>query len=175
MLELAERCLAEAFRLLLGQSPNKQSREVLTPVFHDLPSAIPLLIVAGSLLLSPRSAERISSASISKYSVSDEAIQHLSAALRRAKTSKATPDEHNDGYDCFRQLIQALYDEGFEEAAGRLDDLLNHTAWTTGSELIGELGLAIRDFERTKPAMTSSLRESLKECKTAVRSVWPRV
>jgi len=167
--------LAEAFRLLIGQSPNQESCEVLTPVFHDPPSAIPLLIVAGSLLMSPRSAERISNASISKYSVSAEAIERLSASLRRAKTSKATPDEYNDGYDCFRQLIQALYDEGFEEAAGRLDRLLNHTAWTTGSELIGELGLAVRDFERTKPAMTSSLHESLKECKAAARRVWSRV
>ncbi len=81
----------------------------------------------------------------------------------------------NDGYDCFRQLIQGLRDEGFEKAAGRLDFLLHRVAWTTGSELLGELGLAIRDFERTKPAMTSSLRATLKECKDAVRGAWPGV
>ena len=86
--------------------------------------------------------------------------------------TEATSVDGNDGYDCFRRLIERLRDEHFEEAAGRVDDLLNHTAWTTGSELIGELGLAIRDFEGTKPAMTSLLRSSLKECKSVVRSVW---
>ena len=169
-----EAILVQTFRLLTGQTPGQESREVLTPVFQDPLSAIPLLIVTGSLLLSPQSAERISRSSIKAYSVSGEAIQRFSAALRRAKTIKATPDEYNDGYDCFRRLIHALYDEGFDEAAGRIDDLLNHTAWTTSSELIGELGLAIRDFERTKPVMTSSLRSSLKECKAALRSVRPR-
>jgi len=37
-------------------------------------------------------------------------------------------------------------------------------AWTTGNELIGELGHAIRDFERARPRVTSSLRESLAVC-----------
>ncbi len=66
--------------------------------------------------------------------------------------TEAAPEKYNDGYDCFRQLIQGLRDEGFEKAAGRLDYLLNRVAWTTGSELLGELGLAIRDFERTRSA-----------------------
>ena len=79
--------VAAAFRLLLGQSPKRKSREVLTPVFHDPPSAIPLLIVAGSLLLSPRSAEPISRSSISKYSVSAQAIERLTAALQLAEAA----------------------------------------------------------------------------------------
>jgi hypothetical protein len=166
-----EAILTKMFRLLLGQTPG-QSREVLTPVFHDPLSAVPLLIVSGTILLSPQYAERISRSSIDAYSISGDAIQRLSAALQRAKTPKAAPDEYNDGYDCFRQLLQALYDEGFGEAAGRLDELLNHTAWTTSSELLGELGLAIRDFERTRPAMTSSLRAILKHCKSVISSAW---
>lgn len=170
-----ESILVQTFRLLTGQTPGRESREILTPVFQDPLSAIPLLIVAGSLLLSPRSAESISRSSISAYSISAEAIERFSVALRREKTSEATPPEYNDGYNCFRKLIQDLRDEGFEQAAVRVDDLLNHTAWTTSSELIGELGLAIRDFERTKPVMTSSLLSTLKECKTVVHLAWPRV
>ena len=85
--------------------------------------------------------------------------------------AEATPVKCNEGYECIIRLIQRLRDEHFEEAAERLDVLLNHMAWTTGNELIGELGLAIRDFERTKPRVTSSLRESLKVCKKMVRRV----
>ncbi|MGO9123056.1 MAG: carbamoyl-phosphate-synthetase [Desulfomonilaceae bacterium] len=164
--------LAKMFRLLLDQTLGRKRREVLTPIFRDPPSVVPLLIVSGTVLLSPQYAERISRSSINAYSISGEAIQRFEAALRRAKTTKATPDEYNDGYDCFRQLIQGLRDEGFEEAAGRLDDLLNHTAWTTGSELLGELGVIIRDFERTRPQTTSSLSAIIKECKSVIRGVW---
>jgi hypothetical protein len=47
----------------------------------------------------------------------------------------------SDGYDCFRELIQDLRHEHFDEVAGRVDSILNHVVWTTGSELVGELGL----------------------------------
>jgi len=78
-----------------------------------------------------------------------------------------------DGYDCFRELIQELRHEHFDEVAGKIDLLLNHVAWTTGSELIGELGTAIRGFERTQPAISLSLRSSLDTCMQAVLRVWP--
>lgn len=78
----------------------------------------------------------------------------------------------DDGYGCFRRLIQELGDEHFHEAAQRLDIILNQMAWTTSSELVGELGLAIRDFLNTRPRMTPALRGTLKECKKAVNHVW---
>ena len=79
----------------------------------------------------------------------------------------------SDGYDCFRELIPELRREHFDEIADKVDSILNHVAWTTGSELIGELGAAIRDFERTQPAVSPSLRLSLDTCMQAVRRVWP--
>ena len=84
--------LAHGFRLLTGQPPNRKSREVLTPVFHDPPSAIPLLIVAGCLLLSPEYAERISRSSINAYSVSRGAIEGLglTSAEQPSKTDAGT-------------------------------------------------------------------------------------
>lgn len=54
--------------------------------------------------------------------------------------------------------------EGHTDFAERLDDLLFHTAFTTSSELIGELRLAIRAFERTRPAMSPGLRKLLRDC-----------
>lgn len=78
----------------------------------------------------------------------------------------------SDGYDCFRELIPELRREHFDEVAEKIDFILNHVAWTTGSELTGELGAAIRDFERTQPAVSPSLRSSLDTCMQAVRRVW---
>ena len=77
-----------------------------------------------------------------------------------------------DGYDCFRELIQQLRREHFDELAGKIDLLLNRVAWTTNSELIGELGAIIRDFERTKPVVSPSLRSSLDASMQAVRRIW---
>jgi hypothetical protein len=50
---------------------------------------------------------------------------------------------------------------------------LNHVAWTTGSELVGELGAAIRDFERAQPVVSPSLRSALERCARIVVRVWP--
>jgi hypothetical protein len=73
----------------------------------------------------------------------------------------------SDGYDCFRELIQELRREHF------VDSILNHVAWTTSSELVGELGAAIRDFERTQPVVSRSLRSALEQCARIVVRVWP--
>jgi hypothetical protein len=77
------------------------------------------------------------------------------------------------GYECFDELIQQLRVEGHAEAADRLDSLLHHTAWTTGSELLGELGLAILAFKRQRPTTSAVLRQHLKACLRAVRRAWP--
>jgi hypothetical protein len=82
---------------------------------------------------------------------------------------ESPPSHYDDGYDCFRLLIQQLRAEGFMEAYQRLDDIFCHTACTTGNELIGELGLAIREFLRTRPRISPSLGKTLKICKKIIR------
>ena len=79
----------------------------------------------------------------------------------------------SDDYYCFRQLIQELRREHFDEIADNIDSILIHVAWTTGSELIGELGAAIRDFQRTQPVVSPSLRSALEQCARIVVRVWP--
>ncbi len=69
--------LAQMFRFLMGETPGQNGIEVLTPVFQDPLSAVPLLIVSGALLLSPQYAERISRSSIDAYSISGDAIQRF--------------------------------------------------------------------------------------------------
>jgi hypothetical protein len=72
----------------------------------------------------------------------------------------------------FDELIALLRAEGHAELADRLDDMIRHTAWTTGSELNGELGLALRGFRRTARGLSPALRQQLRTCLRAVRPRW---
>jgi len=73
----------------------------------------------------------------------------------------------------FEKLIVQLRAEGHAEMADRLDDLLHHTAWTTGSELNGVLAQTIRSFVRSRPTLSRSLRQALRTCLRATRPPWP--
>ncbi len=80
-----------------------------------------------------------------------------------------------EGYDCFEQLIVSLRAEGHADVAARLDCLLHKVAWTTGSELLGELGLEILGFQNSQPTVTKELRQLLGSCLEIVRRVWPDI
>jgi hypothetical protein len=51
-----------------------RAAEVLTPVAHDLPSALPLIVAAARLLASPRSAAALASGAVQSYRISPGAI-----------------------------------------------------------------------------------------------------
>ncbi len=53
------------------------SREILTPIRSDPPSALPLAFVLGRLLVSPGSAAKLASSSVAAYSLSPEAVQAI--------------------------------------------------------------------------------------------------
>lgn len=72
--------LAELLRLISHRGAYKDSRECLTPVLRDLPSLIPLAIVVARALMSPRSAVRLASESVQRYSMTATSIRHLVAA-----------------------------------------------------------------------------------------------
>jgi hypothetical protein len=72
--------LGELLRLIAHRGPYKGSRDCLTPVFHDLPSLVPFLIVAARALLTPRSAARLASEAVRRYSVTADAIQRVVSA-----------------------------------------------------------------------------------------------
>jgi hypothetical protein len=64
-------------------------------------------------------------------------------------------------YKAVNALIKRLEAEGFVQDAHKLDGILNQTAWTTGSELLGELSLTLRDMRGGHPA---ELEGEIKEC-----------
>ena len=79
------------------------------------------------------------------------------------------------GYECFDELIRRLRAEGHVAPADKLHRLLHEVAWTTGSELIGELGLAILTFQRSMPVVSPDLRRLLDSCSSVVRRQWPNI
>ncbi len=72
--------LGEFVRLIAHRGPYKGSRDCLTPVPHDLPSLVPLAIVAARALLSPPLAVRLAGETVTRYSMTADAIQHVVAA-----------------------------------------------------------------------------------------------
>ena len=81
----------------------------------------------------------------------------------------------NDGYDCFEHLIARLRTEGHGGVADKLDYLLHKVAWTTGSELLGELGLQILGFQKNVPTTSAEVQQLLASCMDIVRQVWPDI
>jgi hypothetical protein len=75
------------------------------------------------------------------------------------------------GYEAFDDLIRRLRDDGHAEAAAKLHGLFHGVAWTTSSELIGELGQAIRSFERDTPVVGAELRRRLDASTALVRDL----
>jgi len=53
--------------------------------------------------------------------------------------------------------------------------MLHRVAWTTGPELIGELGLEILAFQRITPEVGPELQGTISRCLNMVRQIWPDI
>jgi hypothetical protein len=77
-------------------------------------------------------------------------------------------------YEPFEVLIGSLRGDGLHQHADVLDHLLHKVAWTTGSEMIGELGQRVKkiqkeDFSRLSAETNSHLIQAI----NMVKTVWP--
>ena len=72
----------------------------------------------------------------------------------------------------FRDLAAALREGGFTTHGSRLETILNGT-WTTSSELVAELGVAVMAIRKECEPLTSGQKALVKECLRQVRRVWP--
>jgi hypothetical protein len=79
-------------------------------------------------------------------------------------------------YEPFERLISSLRGDGHPEEAQLIHDMIHKVAWTTGSELIGELGRAIARIRKQKLAgLSDESRRNMVEAMAMVRRVWPRL
>lgn len=67
-----------------------------------------------------------------------------------------------------------MRDEGLSTEADRLYVLLHKVAWTTGSELIGELGQALKKIEKEAlPTISANSAQKIEDCFKMVHRMWP--
>jgi len=76
------------------------------------------------------------------------------------------------GHQIFEELLSALRTEGHDQISQRLHVLLHEVAWTTSSELMGQLGLVILTFQRSPQSLSPELQELLCRCMDVVKQVW---
>lgn len=77
-------------------------------------------------------------------------------------------------YEPFEVLIRSLRGDGLQHHADSVDHLLHEVAWTTGSELIGELGQKIKKIKTEDSSrLSAETKENMKEGMDMVKAVWP--
>ncbi|HOX55888.1 MAG TPA: hypothetical protein P5205_03590 [Candidatus Paceibacterota bacterium] len=77
-------------------------------------------------------------------------------------------------YEPFERLIVSLRADGLARDAERLHYLIHKVAWTTGSELLGELGQEITKLRREHAGkFSSSTLDQMEEALHMVARVWP--
>lgn len=74
-----------------------------------------------------------------------------------------------------RQAVEGARAAGLDEAADALESRTT-AAFTTSSEFLGEVGLAIRQFRKSaRGRVPPVVDRALDECLREVRKVWPRL
>jgi hypothetical protein len=76
--------------------------------------------------------------------------------------------------DAFDELIAQLRLHSRADSADALDRLKT-SAWTSSSEMIGELGLAVLRLQSANPPLPAELEPIARRCMNEVRKVWPRL
>lgn len=72
----------------------------------------------------------------------------------------------------FHTLAVSLREGGFTAHSTHLEGVLNGT-WTTSSELIAELGVAVLDIRKECRPLDSRQKALVRQCLREVRKVWP--
>jgi len=72
----------------------------------------------------------------------------------------------------FNVLAASLRESGFTAQGKHLESILNGT-WTTSTELIGELGVAVLAIRKECKPLSANQKALVKQCLREVRKAWP--
>ena len=77
-------------------------------------------------------------------------------------------------YEPFDRLIVSLRNDGPLKEANLLHHMIHSVAWTTSSELIGELGQTIKKISKESPlSISETSKKNMLEAMKMVKRVWP--
>lgn len=77
-------------------------------------------------------------------------------------------------YEPFDRLIVSLRNDGLLKEADQLYFMIHKVAWTSGSELIGELGQSIKKIKKENiNSLSADSIKNIKESMKMVKRVWP--
>jgi hypothetical protein len=77
-------------------------------------------------------------------------------------------------YEPLEKLVLSLRVDGLLQQSDLLHQMIHETAWTTGSELVGELGMVINRISRENSAdLSDGSKKLLLESMQMVKRVWP--
>jgi hypothetical protein len=77
-------------------------------------------------------------------------------------------------YEPFEKLIASLGKDGLLKESSLLHNMIHQIAWTTGSELMGELGQTLKRITKENlPRLSDDSREHIREAMEMGRRVWP--
>jgi len=95
---------------------------------------------------------------------------------KEALKDKPSPVAVETKEDHFAVLIDRLRADGLVDEAAELDILLRHMAWTTGTEFLGEFGLAMKKMRRTvRRKAGAETKAAFEEAARAVKKAWPHM
>lgn len=72
----------------------------------------------------------------------------------------------------FNVLAASLRESGFTTQGKHLESILNGT-WTTSSEFINELGVAVLAIRKECKSLSANQKTLVKQCLREVRKAWP--
>jgi len=102
----------------------------------------------------------------------NKAAEHYAArlaALVLAEKMNAQPSPYAVLIDCLQQ-------DGLQDDAKELDELLRHIAWTTGSEFLGEFGFRMKRLKETQwDRMSDKTKQSFRIAAKTILKVWPSI
>lgn len=76
-------------------------------------------------------------------------------------------------FDTFAEMLK---EDSLMHFYHELYTILHLTAWTTGSEFYGEMGLVLKKiYNKHQKELNEKMLEKLSECISVVKKVWPKI
>ncbi len=89
---------------------------------------------------------------------------------------EAMTNKNDTLLEAVERAIRSLDECGCADEAARLRELVHEGAWSSSSEMIGDIGLAIvtiRDYAADR--LSDEAASTLHRCMDMVRRVWPEI